>query len=263
MVRVNLEFSGGLELLVSGCKVHQADIEAAAADGTLTVGAVLLWVRDHLLTERPEMLLKGQGVQLQQSRDQDYAPLTVTISVFSDNMVTLKSHVFRRPGILVLVNDCDWELCGKLAAEDALNAAQVGLVKLKCKEPLVVSHMPGIPRTHNDRSDLRPRQHPLGGNVGNTCAVLVGNGLEDVQQGLQSAPAANLATYKRSTQLQAIYVLRRLHRKQGCLAAEHLLTPLWGLIRRNTARKFACTLRVPKLLKAAIDWGRAAHLIQD
>eukprot|EP00850_Spirogloea_muscicola_P000590 SM000002S05670 [mRNA] locus=s2:1423401:1424371:+ [translate_table: standard] len=87
MVRVNLEFSGGLELLVSGCKVHQADIEAAATDGKpppivgprlrasaahrlqfrsatplLTVGAVLLWVRDHLLTERPEMLLKGQSV---------------------------------------------------------------------------------------------------------------------------------------------------------------------------------------------------------
>eukprot|EP00850_Spirogloea_muscicola_P018604 SM000172S03077 [mRNA] locus=s172:150191:151174:- [translate_table: standard] len=101
MVRVNLEFSGGLELLVSGCKMHQADIEAAATNGKvwrppctplsryigaasgsgappaglssslpatplvtllLTVGAVLLWVRDHLLTERPEMLLKGQGV---------------------------------------------------------------------------------------------------------------------------------------------------------------------------------------------------------
>jgi ubiquitin related modifier 1 len=26
-------------------------------------------------------------------------------------------HACRRPGVLVLINDCDWELCGGLDAE--------------------------------------------------------------------------------------------------------------------------------------------------
>jgi Urm1 (Ubiquitin related modifier) len=29
----------------------------------------------------------------------------------------LLSCLFRRPGVLVLINDCDWELCGNLDAE--------------------------------------------------------------------------------------------------------------------------------------------------
>lgn len=48
------------------------------------MGQLLLWAREHLLTERPELFMKGPTV---------------------------------RPGILVLINDCDWDLLGTLGAE--------------------------------------------------------------------------------------------------------------------------------------------------
>ncbi len=46
-----------------------------------TIRRLLAWIRDHLLKERPELFLKGETI---------------------------------RPGILVLVNDADWELLGEL-----------------------------------------------------------------------------------------------------------------------------------------------------
>lgn len=52
------------------------DIDEADAE-PLTVLDVIIWARDHLLTERPELFMKGNSV---------------------------------RPGVLVLVNDVDWEL---------------------------------------------------------------------------------------------------------------------------------------------------------
>lgn len=52
----------------------------AAKDGW-TIRSLLPWIRDNLLKERPELFLHGDSV---------------------------------RPGILVLVNDTDWELCGEL-----------------------------------------------------------------------------------------------------------------------------------------------------
>lgn len=121
-MRVVLEFSGGMELLFGGQKNVEADIPEPSGSGKassawpaspgssahhalvprisgqhqrpvasvasisvhthpfasqLTVGEALVWARDHLLTERPELFMLGVGV---------------------------------RPGILVLVNDVDWEL---------------------------------------------------------------------------------------------------------------------------------------------------------
>ena len=49
-----------------------------------TVRRLLGYIREHLIKERPELLLQGDSV---------------------------------RPGILVLVNDADWELCGELDYE--------------------------------------------------------------------------------------------------------------------------------------------------
>lgn len=80
MVQVVVEFSGGLEILFG----HQpsASIDVPPKEGPeLCLGALLLWLRDNLLTERPELFLQGGTV---------------------------------RPGILVLVNDVDWELSGML-----------------------------------------------------------------------------------------------------------------------------------------------------
>ena len=52
-----------------------------SGDDQWTLRRLLPWIKDNLLKERPEFLLQGDSV---------------------------------RPGILVLVNDADWELCGEL-----------------------------------------------------------------------------------------------------------------------------------------------------
>lgn len=83
MVHLTLEFGGGLELLFQSVKTHHVDVPEKNGEKQLTIGALLFWIRDNLLKERPEMFMKGNSV---------------------------------RPGVLVLVNDCDWELCGQLEA---------------------------------------------------------------------------------------------------------------------------------------------------
>ena len=56
---------------------------------TLSLGYLLGWLRDNLLTpDRPELFLKDKN-------ESDVSKLDV------------------RPGILVLVNDADWELVGQ------------------------------------------------------------------------------------------------------------------------------------------------------
>ncbi|KAK2159851.1 hypothetical protein LSH36_145g07028 [Paralvinella palmiformis] len=76
---VKLEFSGGAELLVNKVRSHQ--INLPNNDSKWTLRSLLIWIRDNLLQERPELFLQGETV---------------------------------RPGILVLVNDTDWELLGEL-----------------------------------------------------------------------------------------------------------------------------------------------------
>jgi ubiquitin related modifier 1 len=89
-MRLKIEFSGGLELLFDSQKEH--GVEVPVPDGeTYTVGQLLVWTRDNLCRERPELFMKGESV---------------------------------RPGILVLVNDCDWEL--RYAAPQ-LHGARAGL----------------------------------------------------------------------------------------------------------------------------------------
>ncbi|CAN1236775.1 Ubiquitin-related modifier 1 homolog 2 [Linum grandiflorum] len=82
-MRLTLEFGGGLELLCDSVKIHQAnvDLENESQKVKLTMKDLLGWVRKNLIKERPEMFMKGDTV---------------------------------RPGVLVLVNDCDWELSGQL-----------------------------------------------------------------------------------------------------------------------------------------------------
>ena len=81
MLKLTLRFSGGAELLVGNKREHEVKVDPAAVPD---VGALLQWIKDNLLQERPELFLKDKSV---------------------------------RPGILVLVNDCDWELSGQLAYE--------------------------------------------------------------------------------------------------------------------------------------------------
>ncbi|CAJ0573506.1 unnamed protein product, partial [Mesorhabditis spiculigera] len=73
-----LEFSGGSEFLVGNQKVHQVSVPLESP----TVRGLIRWIKEHLITDR--------------ARD--------TLFVSEDSV---------RPGVLVLVNECDWELCGK------------------------------------------------------------------------------------------------------------------------------------------------------
>ncbi|KAI8105173.1 hypothetical protein M9435_000343 [Picochlorum sp. BPE23] len=80
MVNIKLEFSGGMELLFDNQRSIDVDIPMNAAIGSdMTVRDAMIWMRDHLLRERPEMFMKDDTI---------------------------------RPGVLVLVNDADWELSG-------------------------------------------------------------------------------------------------------------------------------------------------------
>ncbi|PIN04652.1 Ubiquitin-like protein [Handroanthus impetiginosus] len=80
-MRLTLEFGGGLELLCNSVKIHEVNVDPEAEGNKLTMKNLLSWVRTNLIKERPEMFMKGDTV---------------------------------RPGVLVLVNDCDWELSGQL-----------------------------------------------------------------------------------------------------------------------------------------------------
>ncbi|XP_060535906.1 ubiquitin-related modifier 1 isoform X2 [Cylas formicarius] len=72
---IKIEFGGGAELLFGNQKSHQ--ISLPERNPPWTLGDLIIWIKDNLLTERPDLFLQGDTV---------------------------------RPGILVLVNDTDWEL---------------------------------------------------------------------------------------------------------------------------------------------------------
>ncbi|MCL7022094.1 hypothetical protein MKW94_014967 [Papaver nudicaule] len=76
---VEFQLVGGLELLCESVKTHNVDVDLTSEK--LTMKDLLSWVRTNLIKERPEMFMKGDSV---------------------------------RPGVLVLINDCDWELSGQL-----------------------------------------------------------------------------------------------------------------------------------------------------
>ncbi|EPS72076.1 hypothetical protein M569_02690, partial [Genlisea aurea] len=81
IMHLTLEFGGGLELLCDSVKIHEVNVDLPEEGQKLSMKQLLSWVRTNLIKERPDMFMKGDTV---------------------------------RPGVLVLVNDCDWELCGQL-----------------------------------------------------------------------------------------------------------------------------------------------------
>jgi len=78
-MNVTVELSGGAELLFDKVKRHAVSLSDNGQSWTLR--HLLIWIKDNLLKERPELFLQGESV---------------------------------RAGILVLVNGVDWELCGEL-----------------------------------------------------------------------------------------------------------------------------------------------------
>lgn len=78
---VTLEFNGGAELLFDKIKRHEIKLPLSQQ---WNIQHLIMWIKDNMLKERPELFVQGQTV---------------------------------RPGILVLVNDADWELMGDLSYE--------------------------------------------------------------------------------------------------------------------------------------------------
>eukprot|EP00389_Voromonas_pontica_P000993 GDKH01001482.1.p1 GENE.GDKH01001482.1~~GDKH01001482.1.p1 ORF type:complete len:96 (+),score=15.34 GDKH01001482.1:100-387(+) len=74
-MKVNLSFSGGLELLFEGQKAMETELPGES----IGITKLIVHIRDKLLKERPELFTSGDSV---------------------------------RPGILVLINEVDWELEG-------------------------------------------------------------------------------------------------------------------------------------------------------
>lgn len=81
-LEITLEFTGGAELLFGNVKKHKVSLPQQ--DKKWTLRMLIPWIRQNLLKERPDLFVQGETV---------------------------------RPGILVLVNDIDWELLGQLDYE--------------------------------------------------------------------------------------------------------------------------------------------------
>ncbi|KAH9064619.1 ubiquitin-related modifier 1 [Lactarius vividus] len=84
-LRLKVEFGGGLELLFSNQRKHLVTVppvvlQGNEGEGPADINFLIHWLKDNLLKERPELFIEGGTV---------------------------------RPGILVLVNDTDWELEGE------------------------------------------------------------------------------------------------------------------------------------------------------
>ncbi|XP_078282351.1 ubiquitin-related modifier 1 [Rhinoraja longicauda] len=78
-IGVHLEFRGGAELLFNGEKEQHVTLPSQPAPWDIR--QLLVWIKTNLLKDRPELFIQGDTV---------------------------------RPGILVLINDADWELMGQL-----------------------------------------------------------------------------------------------------------------------------------------------------
>ncbi|XP_076875180.1 ubiquitin-related modifier 1 isoform X6 [Brachyhypopomus gauderio] len=78
-VAIRLQFGGGAELLFDGVKDQHVTLPSQSKPWNMK--QLLAWIRGNLLRDRPELFVQGDSV---------------------------------RPGILVLINDTDWELMGEL-----------------------------------------------------------------------------------------------------------------------------------------------------
>ena len=91
-----------MELLFSNQKSHKIDLPAKVTEGDkekpVDVQYLIFWLRDNLLKEREELFIENGTV---------YVVSRIQCTSF------IETACYRRPGILVLVNDTDWELEGE------------------------------------------------------------------------------------------------------------------------------------------------------
>ncbi|KUM56744.1 hypothetical protein ACN42_g10458 [Penicillium freii] len=92
--------SGGLELLFGNERKHKVVLPARLEDGSRpNISYLLKYLVDNLM--------KDQRIDMFIMEDNVY--VNVTLRVYSNSI----NDVDRRPGILVLINDADWELEGE------------------------------------------------------------------------------------------------------------------------------------------------------
>ncbi|KAK8774948.1 ubiquitin-related modifier 1 [Amblyomma americanum] len=82
VIHLRVEFGGGAELLFGNQKKH--DVAIPTGPQKCTLSDLIMWLKENLLRGKEELFVQEKTV---------------------------------RPGILVLVNDTDWELLGGLAYE--------------------------------------------------------------------------------------------------------------------------------------------------
>ncbi|KYQ92073.1 hypothetical protein DLAC_06911 [Tieghemostelium lacteum] len=75
-MKIKVELSGGLELLFNKIKTHEITFDDKKS---IPLKDLIIWMKDNLLTERENLFIVDGTV---------------------------------RPGILVLINEADWELYG-------------------------------------------------------------------------------------------------------------------------------------------------------
>ncbi|KAG5680019.1 hypothetical protein PVAND_009552 [Polypedilum vanderplanki] len=80
-MEIKLDFGGGAEVLFDNIKKRDLTLDSSKK---WTIRTFLQYMKENLLTDREELFLQGECV---------------------------------RPGILVLINDTDWELLGELDYE--------------------------------------------------------------------------------------------------------------------------------------------------
>jgi len=81
VLNITTEFTSGLQILFNNVKKH--NVTLPETDKPWTLGLLLFWIKDNLLVDkdRCDLFMKGNSV---------------------------------RPGIIVAVNDQDWELLGNV-----------------------------------------------------------------------------------------------------------------------------------------------------
>ncbi|CAO3637528.1 unnamed protein product [Cunninghamella blakesleeana] len=86
-LNINVEFSGGMELLFNNERKHTIVIPKQSskdASKPTDLQDLIFYIRDNMMTEKKDLFVDKDTV---------------------------------RPGILVLINDVDWELCDELEYE--------------------------------------------------------------------------------------------------------------------------------------------------
>ncbi|CAG7935870.1 unnamed protein product [Penicillium nalgiovense] len=98
-VPITVEFTGGLELLFGNERKHKVVLPARLEDGSRpNISYLLKYLVDNLM--------KDQRIDMFIMEDNVYVNITLGL-LFNIN------DLDRRPGILVLINDADWELEGE------------------------------------------------------------------------------------------------------------------------------------------------------